>query len=169
MAKNRRKRLIIDRESQKRQIHRMISAPLLVLAVVATVTFTMSLRLLAEAASAQAELPSLQYMIMWMSVFLAAAGAAIVLQAVKFSNKIAGPAYRLKKSLTQLREGDFSFRVQLRTDDELIPVADELNRVLEWLEARESGAKATGDRTEDADDVKSNEENEEAAAPEPVS
>ena len=83
-------------------------------------------------------------------------------EVVRFSHKISGPAYRLKKALVQLREGDFSFRIQLRRGDELIPLADELNRALEWLEARE-GVEAERDQpTDDATSSKA------AGAPEPV-
>ena len=163
---NRRKQLIIDPVAQKRQIGSMIWTPFLMLGVAAAITVTMSLRLLYEADTVQAELPSLKLMIVWLMVFLAGAAGAIVLQAVKFSNRIAGPSYRMRKSLARVREGDFSIRVRLRVGDELIPLAEEMNRVLEWLEARESGVEPAGDQPDAADSVAQVEETE---APEPVS
>ncbi len=160
---NRRKQLIIDRDAQRRQTQRIVLLPLAVLGMAAALIIAMSFRVLHDAENAQAELPSLNLMIVLLMTYLTASGIVMVMQAVRFSHKISGPTYRLKKALVQLREGDFSFRVQLRRGDELIPIADELNRALEWLEARE-GVEAEGDQpTDDATSSKA------AEAPEPVS
>ena len=43
------------------------------------------------------------------------------------SHKIAGPVYRLKRSLEQITAGDLALRVHLRKGDDLQDLADQLN------------------------------------------
>ncbi len=59
-------------------------------------------------------------------LFLLAATFAF---AIFRSHKIAGPLFRLKGHIHQMGDGDFSARVKLRKKDELIVLADELNRL----------------------------------------
>ena len=59
-------------------------------------------------------------------LFLLAATFAF---AIFRSHKIAGPLFRLKGHIHQIGNGDFSARVKLRKKDELIVLADELNRL----------------------------------------
>ena len=54
---NRRKQLIIDRDAQRRQTHRIVSLPLAVLGVAAALIIAMSFRVLHDAENAQVELP----------------------------------------------------------------------------------------------------------------
>jgi len=79
------------------------------------------------------ELPTLVPLFLAILGFTLAVAALVVFQALRFSHRIAGPAYRLVKSLERIRSGDISFRVNLRRGDHLSEVAAELNNLLDWL------------------------------------
>ena len=66
------------------------------------------------------------------------------MQALRFSHRIAGPIYRITKSLQQVRSGDIGFRVHLRQGDHLTEIAAELNLLLDWLNANPPAGVRTG-------------------------
>jgi hypothetical protein len=43
--------------------------------------------------------------------------------------------YRINESIKRIRQGDISFRVTLRKGDHLTDIAEELNKLLDWLNA----------------------------------
>lgn len=53
------------------------------------------------------------------------------------SHRIAGPAFRLEKSVQRIVAGDYDFAIQLRKKDYLKHVADDLNELIAKLKARE--------------------------------
>ena len=58
-----------------------------------------------------------------------------------YSNKIAGPLYRLEKELDQILEtNDFSVRIHFRKGDQLNSVADKINMLLDKMEPLAAGA-----------------------------
>ncbi len=70
-----------------------------------------------------------------------AAGLLIVLVelallTVFVSHKIAGPMYRFQKFCEGIRSGDLTQRVHLRKGDEMMDMADDLNRVAEFMAKR---------------------------------
>lgn len=54
--------------------------------------------------------------------------------AIVLSHRIAGPIYRMKKTLDEVVEGNYSLRLRLRRTDELKDVAESMNKVIEILE-----------------------------------
>jgi methyl-accepting chemotaxis protein len=52
---------------------------------------------------------------------------------VFISHKIAGPVYRLKKSLQDITEGNLNFKVKLRKWDDLKDLAEHVNQLVEEL------------------------------------
>ncbi|MBU1006734.1 MAG: methyl-accepting chemotaxis protein [Candidatus Omnitrophica bacterium] len=54
--------------------------------------------------------------------------------ALFFSHKIAGPVYKIEKSMAEIARGNLVLRVKLRRGDELKDFAEEINRMTEALE-----------------------------------
>lgn len=72
----------------------------------------------------------------------------VVIIGIYASHKIAGPIYRIEKFLNAMADGDFSMPLTLRKNDELIALANGINRVTESVKAmvrqeRENLARAT--------------------------
>lgn len=129
----RRRTLIVNEPLQKRIILAVSLIPTLGLAVSTLIVAVFCRRLLGEASAQEVELPSLVPLFLAVLGFTVASGAVVVFQALRFSNRIAGPAYRLVKSMERIRGGDIGFRVNLRRGDHLIDVATEMNNLLDWL------------------------------------
>ncbi len=132
--KNRRKRLIVNKPLQKKIIFGVSFVPLLALVGATLAVSVLASRVLDEAGAQQVNLPTLAPMFLALFVFILAAGGVVVLQALRYSNRIAGPQYRIVRSLKQVRTGDYTFRIRLRKGDELSELAEELNCLLAWLE-----------------------------------
>ena len=58
------------------------------------------------------------------------------------SHKIAGPIYRIERFLDDMVKGDYSSILTLRKNDELIPLASAINRVLDSLKGTVRGERA---------------------------
>jgi len=68
------------------------------------------------------------------SVFiLAVVTVSIAVISVFFSHKIAGPIYRLEKTLDSVASGDLTVGAHLRTGDQLTVLADEVNAMVRSL------------------------------------
>jgi methyl-accepting chemotaxis protein len=68
------------------------------------------------------------------SIFiLAVVTAAIAVIAVFFSHKIAGPIYRLEKTLDSIASGDLTASANLRSGDQLVELATEVNSMTRTL------------------------------------
>lgn len=61
-------------------------------------------------------------------IFLILLGAGMLI-----SHRLTGPIERLKKEMDDIIKGDYSKRILLRKDDDLKPVADSINKLLEKL------------------------------------
>lgn len=68
--------------------------------------------------------------------------AVAVVLLLRYSLRLAGPAYRLERALRQLGAGDHTIRVHLRAGDELQGVAAAANALAETLEASAAGRPA---------------------------
>lgn len=55
--------------------------------------------------------------------------------ALLYSHKIAGPIYRIGKSLDEISHGNLALRIRLRKGDELVDIADKINAVTENFSA----------------------------------
>jgi methyl-accepting chemotaxis protein len=59
----------------------------------------------------------------------------IVVIGIYASHKIAGPIYRIEKFLKSMASGELSKPLTLRKNDELVPLADGINNVVESMKA----------------------------------
>ncbi len=133
-ANERRSRILIVNEPlQKRIILAVSLIPTLGLALCTLIVAVFCRRLLGEATEHDVDLPSLVPLFFALLGFTLASAAVVVFQALRLSHRIAGPAYRLIKSIERIRSGDISFRVNLRRGDHLTEVAAEMNNLLDWL------------------------------------
>ena len=79
-----------------------------------------------------------------------------------YSHQTAGPAYKLEKSINRITEGDLTFQVSLRRNDNLKELAIALNGLLDKFRATLSKAKSLAD---DIDDSLGSMKNDEKYAP----
>lgn len=133
LGKNRRTRLVVNRPLQRRIVFGISMVPILTLVGATLAVAVLTGQVLDEARSAEENLPTLGPLFVSLFLFIVAAGAVVVIQALKYSHRIAGPMYRLIKSMERIRQRDLSFRVSLRSGDELTELADELNDVMDFL------------------------------------
>lgn len=131
--KNRRKVLVVNENMQRRIILAVALLPTIGLTTAAVIVAVFCRRLLGEASQAEADLPSLVPLFLSVLGFVVVCGVVVLHQALRFSHKIAGPVYRITRSMERIREGDVGFRVNLRRGDYLTEIADELNLLLDWL------------------------------------
>jgi methyl-accepting chemotaxis protein len=146
MAANERRRriLIVNEPLQKRIILTVSLIPTIGLSVCTLIVAVFCRRLLGEATEHDVALPSLVPLFFAILGFTVASAAVVVFQALRFSHRIAGPAYRLVKSMERIRTGDISFRVNLRRGDHLTEVATEMNNLLDWLNENPPAGVKTG-------------------------
>lgn len=76
--------------------------------------------------------------------FLMASAGVVLLHSLRLSTRVAGPELRLIRAMRRIREGDVSFRVNLRRGDLLTGLARECNDLLDWLNANPPTGVATG-------------------------
>jgi methyl-accepting chemotaxis protein len=100
-----------------------------------TLTATYRYHHLALQRTGEAILPAL---VITNLVILLALLAATIAVTLYVSHKIAGPLYRLGRSLENIGSGDLTFSVQLREHDELSEIAQTLNNTIENLRSRVS-------------------------------
>jgi nitrogen fixation/metabolism regulation signal transduction histidine kinase len=67
-----------------------------------------------------------------LSIVVVILGASFL--TIIFSNRVAGPAFRIRYALKQFKAGDYAVRVQLRKDDQLKGLAEDLNEFVTKLE-----------------------------------
>ena len=133
--KNRRRTIaIVDRELQGRIIFGTSWPPLLVLAFASFLFAYFSRRLSNEALLIGAELPSLTWMLGSAGLFLLAATGFIGIQALRVSQRLAGPLHAIRRTLREFRGGKRDVRVRVRQDDYVQGIAEELNELLSWVE-----------------------------------
>jgi methyl-accepting chemotaxis protein len=142
-ANNRRKTFIVDAPTQARMVFSISILPMSVILVAAVAMWILSNRLLDEAQDSNAALPSLGLLTMSQFVFVVATGSVAVLEALRYSHRVVGPAMRITRSLRRIRDGGLDARITLRKGDELTEVADEVNALIDHL--RQHGFKAQPD------------------------
>ena len=134
-GRERRRKLVVNQAAQKRIVFAVSLFPAISLAIATMVIAIFCRKLMGEAARSEVVLPSLVWLLASTLGFSIVSILIILNQALRFSNRVSGPAYRMCKSFEQIRSGDVSFRVKLRKGDHLTEVADSLNELLAWLEA----------------------------------
>lgn len=135
MNNERRKTIWVNKPAQKRLIVAVSLMPTLGLTIATVMVGFLCRRVLEEAAVAEVELPTLLPLFGAILFFIVTAGAVVVIQALNLSHRVAGPMYRINESIKRICRGDISFRVTLRDGDHLSEISDELNKLIEWLNA----------------------------------
>lgn len=135
-SQERRKTLVVNKPMQARLILGMALMPALALAAIAIVTAYWCSNTMAEASANDAELPNLSPVFFLVVVFELVAAVYLMVNSLKVSHRVAGPAYRICKSLERIRSGDLNFKVNLRPGDHLTEIRDELNLLLDWLNTK---------------------------------
>ncbi len=131
--KNRRKKLVINKPVQRRIIFAVSFVPILGLVGATLAVALLAGRVLDEARLAEVNLPTLAPLFVSLFFFILTAGALVVVQALRYSHRIAGPMYRLCQSIKRIQKGDLDFHVKLRDGDELTEIATELNHLISTL------------------------------------
>jgi hypothetical protein len=132
-SQERRKTLVINKPLQGKMILGMALTPSLALAAIAVLTAVWCTRTMENAALEEAELPNLTPIFYVVVAFELVAAVYLMVNSLKISHRVAGPAYRICKSLERIRSGDLAFTVNLRKGDHLTEVRDQLNLLLDWL------------------------------------
>jgi hypothetical protein len=132
-TRNRRRKLIVNGPMQGRMMLNMALLPAVAMAVIAVFTAIYCSRLIGEAMEVDQDLPNL--MPLFYLVITVEMMAAVIMfhSSLMASHRVAGPAYRICKSLERIRSGDLAFAVTLRKGDHLTEVKDEVNKLLDWL------------------------------------
>ena len=131
---NRRRILIIDKLVQNRIVFGLTWPP-----VVCLVLAGGCLAFYAHYASKQAliagvEVPGLIVAFLLSACFVTLAGICLLLNALIGSHRMAGPMYRLQKTIKCFQQGDREIRAFLRKRDYLHELARDLNAFLDWVE-----------------------------------
>ncbi|MBL9076854.1 MAG: hypothetical protein JNL08_05085 [Planctomycetes bacterium] len=126
--------------------HASLVLPALLVVVSALVLADSCRQQLTAAAAARPTVGESLPLVLLLFGFALAGAALVVVQAGRVAARVAGPERRLVEALRRMREGDLSFRVQLRRGDPLGAVARECNALLDWLNANPpAGARTGGD------------------------
>lgn len=132
-TQNRRKQLVVDPRMQGRMVFRMAGLPAIAMAGIAAFTGVYCQTVMDEARMFDSDMPDLMPLIWLVIAFEVFAAAILIYHSLRISHTVAGPAYRIQKSLERIRSGDISFTVNLRKGDQLTNLRDELNLLLGWL------------------------------------
>lgn len=147
MSKNpneRRRQMFVSRPLQNRIILQVSWPPAVALVSTAVVLAYLCSRLSGEAIAAHVDLPSVVPLFLVVMAFLVVSTGFVLMSALKTSHRIAGPMYRLRKTLDAVREGDLGVRARLRSGDFLVELADDVNEFLDWLQAHPPTMAAEG-------------------------
>jgi methyl-accepting chemotaxis protein len=130
---NRRKTLVVNPQQQKQLVMTMSLIPSIGLAATMGLICYFCNNLYNEAVQLQVHLDGLMPLFLAVSGFVLVSGFFMISNALMISHRIAGPSYRLAKSMEQIRDGDIAFQVNLRKGDHLTDLRDELNQLLDVL------------------------------------
>lgn len=149
-SSQRRRTLIVDGPLQRAFIVDVAFVPTLAMGIATLVVAGLCQRVNNEAAAAEVELASLVPLFTAFALFVFASGAAVVLQALKISNRIAGPQVNMRHVVDRVLAGERDLRVRLREGDFMQSAADDINRLIEHLTAEAARVAPT---TPDVEDV----------------
>lgn len=139
MAIRRRRRYIIAPEFQLRYVGIILIAVFLVAMTCVLTTYYSSISILGEKLSyvypqgrLAVTLKEVNMIVLYRVLILV---PFIALVGIFLSHRIAGPAYRIEKTLREIGKGNFDIRITLRKNDELKEVADAVNDMAADLKA----------------------------------
>lgn len=130
-TRSQRRTLIVDSKMQKAFVVDVALVPATAMAVTTLIVALFCQRLGEEADTFDIGLTSLVPLFISVVCFVMASGFAIVFQAIKMSNRVAGPQINIKRVINQVIAGDPNVRVRLRKGDFMISAADDINRLID--------------------------------------
>jgi methyl-accepting chemotaxis protein len=131
---NRRRTLIVNRPYQKHIVYRLLWPSAVVVMFAGLLTIVFCVQLAQEADAVDVPLPTLVPFLIAAASFTICGTALMGLNALRLSHRIAGPMYRIKRTLEAVQNGNLAIRANLRRGDELQDLATDLNEFLDWLE-----------------------------------
>jgi sensor histidine kinase YesM len=134
-ATNRRKSRIVLPSLQGQIILQTTLLPLIALGLLVLTATFIARQLMVEAATMDVVFENLQPLLVAIVCMSTVMAGSILYVAFRFSHRIAGPAYRLVKSLEQVQTGNAHFQVKLRDGDLLTELAVQMNLTLESLQS----------------------------------
>lgn len=141
-SSQRRRTLVVDGPLQRAFVVDVSFVPTMAMGITTMIVAGLCQRVNNEAAAADVELASLVPLFAAFALFVLASGGAVVLQALKISNRIAGPQVNMRRVVDQVLAGDHSQRVHLREGDFMMSAADDINRLIEHFAAKSTPQQA---------------------------
>jgi hypothetical protein len=133
-TRDRRRRLVVCPELQRRIVRDITVLPLIVFVLSIAVLAVFTGKLHGEAAAADVELPSLIPWLLCLFGVVVVASFGLLSQAARFSNRVAGPQFRILRVVSQELAKSTGQQIQLRGDDYLREVAADVNALLSRLD-----------------------------------
>ena len=147
------RKLFMQSATQNRILVGFCLAPIAALVIMLVIVIVYLDQLVAELIAADVEVESLSPLLISLCAFVVVSAGVTLFQALRHSQKIAGPAIGIGNTLRRVREGETDARVRLRDGDYLVEIADDINSTLDALtsqapvpqEAELVGSGATSD------------------------
>ncbi len=144
-GKNRRRTMMVDKHAQARMIRRLCLLPTIGLAVMGLVVIVSVVGLLIEVQESHVELSFLPPVVWSVAGFVGGSAGCMFMTSFRFSYRVAGPTYRILKSLEEFQHYGGDFKIQLRAGDELQDLAAKLNEVIHKPQAEAQGTATTAE------------------------
>lgn len=132
----RRRILIVDGPLQRAFIIDVAFVPTLAMGITTMIVAALCQKVNNEAATADVELASLAPLFAAFAVFVFASAGAVVYQALKISNRVAGPQVNMRRVVDRVIAGEHDQRVRLREGDFMQSTAADINRLIEHFTAK---------------------------------
>ncbi len=130
---------MVDKHAQARMIRRLCLLPTIGLAVMGLLVIVSVVGLLIEVQASHVVLSFLPLVVWSVALFVAGSAGCMFMTSFRFSYRVAGPTYRILKSLEEFQHHGGDFKIQLRAGDELQDLAAKLNEVIHKLQAEAQG------------------------------
>ena len=150
-GRNQRRTMVADRPTQMRMLKRLLLVPMTGFGVMGLLVIIAIVCLLVEVQSGEVTLETLPLEIWSVALFVGGSSGFLFMSAFRFSYRIAGPTYRILKSLEEFQDKGGEFHVRLRDGDELQELAQKLNEVMGDLRAEPYGSPATEETSPEAE------------------
>ncbi len=141
-GRNQRRTMMVDKQVQGRMLKRLCLLPAVGLVVMGLVVMVSVVCLLIEVQESNVVLSSLPLVIWSVALFVGGSAGFLFITSFRFSYRVAGPTYRILKSLEEFQHHGGEFKIRLRAGDELQDLAAKLNEVMRELQPAQDTATA---------------------------
>ncbi len=150
-GRNQRRTMVADKPTQMRMLKRLLLVPMTGFAVMGLLVIIAIVCLLMEVQSGDVSLTTLPLVIWSVALFIGGSVGFLFMSAFRFSYRVAGPTYRMLKSLEEFQDNGGEFKLRLRDGDELQDLAKKLNEVINDLQAEPYGSSPTEETSPEAE------------------